>query len=148
MSATKKVQRPLSDLMKQVMLDIAAGRGGYHGCNGRSEYGGRNGTLTGLAQRGLIDHRYELTEAGHEWIAKDEAKKRRPEADWSQAPEGATHVMRSPGSDRVAWIKIDGPRDAYWRFPGNKNWRPSTDCPSTLLRNPSVEARPTVTHEG
>ncbi|MBX8493128.1 ASCH domain-containing protein [Pseudomonas cichorii] len=69
-------------------------------------------------------------------------KPARPNADWCQAPEGTTHVMRSPGRERVCWIKIDGPADAYWRWPGAKNWRPSTNGPSTLLNNPSVEPRP------
>jgi hypothetical protein len=142
----KKTERPMSALMNQVMFDIDAGRGGYHGCNGRSEYGGRNGTLAGLAKRGLIDHRDELTAAGIEWIDKEQAKRRRPEADWSQAPEGTTHVMRSPGSDRVAWIKIEGngAGEAFWRWPGAKNWRPSTDTASMILRKTSVEPRPVL----
>lgn len=72
--AEKKPLR-LTDLMRQVMFDISKGRGGYHGCNGRSEYGGRNGTLAGLKQRGLLDHCEELTEAGQAWIAKEQLKK-------------------------------------------------------------------------
>jgi hypothetical protein len=138
--AAKKPLR-LTDLMKQVMIDISKGHGGYYGCNGRSEYGGRNGTLAGLKQRGLIDHREELTEAGQAWIAKDLESKLRPEADWSQAPEGTTHVMRSPGSAKVAWIKIDG-REAFWRWPGARNWRPSPSDSSTVLSYQHVEPRP------
>jgi hypothetical protein len=137
-----KPQRPLSDLMRQVMADIAAGRGGYHGCNGRSEHGGRRGTLVGLATRGLIDHREELTAAGNEWLALEAAKKRRPEADWSHAPEGTTHVIRQPGSDRVVWVRIVDRRDAFWRWPGAKNWRPSTSVASTMLSGPYIEPRP------
>jgi hypothetical protein len=68
---TEKKPLRLTDLMKQVMLDISRGRGGYYGCNGRSEYGGRNGTLVGLRQRGLIDNPDELTEAGQAWVAKN-----------------------------------------------------------------------------
>lgn len=66
----------------------------------------------------------------------------RPTADWSQAPEGTTHVMCSPGRDRVCWIKLDGSTEAFWRFPGAKNWRPSTDVPAKLLKNLNVEPRP------
>jgi hypothetical protein len=143
-----KSQRPLTDLMRHVMLDIASGRGGFHGCNGRSEYGGRNGTLAGLAQRGLIDQRYDLTAAGQEWVVQEQARQRRPDADWSQAPEGTTHVLRSPGRDRVAWIKIDSRTDAFWRWPGARNWRPSTDSPSTLLNGPFVEPRPLPAQAG
>jgi hypothetical protein len=143
---TKKTARPLSELMRQVMIDIDEGRGGFHGCSGRSEHGGRNGTLAGLAKRGLIDHQDALTAAGAEWVAQERARQRRPEADWSQAPEGTTHVMRSPGSQQVAWIKIEGngPGETFWRWPGARNWRPSTDTASMVLSKASVEPRPVV----
>lgn len=137
-----KAPRPLTDLMRSVMADIAAGRGGFYGCDGRSEHGGRTGTLAGLGARGLIDHHQELTAAGHEWIAQEQARRRRPEADWSQAPEGTTHVMRAPGNEHVSWIKIVGPAEVYWRWPHNKNWRPSTGGSAVLLRSPNIEPRP------
>lgn len=66
----------------------------------------------------------------------------RPEADWSKAPEDATHVMRLPGSNRVSWIKIAGAREAFWRWSTNKNWFTATEAPSALLSNPYIEPRP------
>lgn len=66
----KPTQRPMSPLMVQVLKDIAAGRGAYHGCSGRSEHGGRHGTIVALAKRGLIADNNELTEAGSEEAAK------------------------------------------------------------------------------
>ena len=68
MSTTRK--RPMSPLMSQVLKDIAAGRGGYYDCFGRSSYGGRSGTLLALRNRGLIDAENELTDAGRELIAQ------------------------------------------------------------------------------
>ena len=56
--------------MVQVLKDIAAGRGAYHGCSGRSEHGGRHGTIVALAKRGLIAGNNELTEAGREQAPK------------------------------------------------------------------------------
>ena len=66
----------------------------------------------------------------------------KPNADWSEAPEGTTHVIRTPGSDRVVWISIAGPAEAFWRWPGAKGWRRSTETPSVLLKHRSVEPRP------
>lgn len=60
----KKRVAPMSDLMRKVLKDIADGNGGFHGCHGRSEYGGRNGTLYGLRRRGLIDGCGNLTRDG------------------------------------------------------------------------------------
>lgn len=62
--------RPMSPLMVQVLKDIAAGRGAYHGCSGRSEHGGRHGTIVALARRGYITGSCELTDAGREQVAK------------------------------------------------------------------------------
>lgn len=61
--------RPMSPLMTQVLFDISQGRGAYHGCSGRSEHGGRNGTIVGLASRGYITGNCELTDAGREFVA-------------------------------------------------------------------------------
>lgn len=56
--------RAMSPLMERVLTDIAEGRGAFHGCYGRSEHGGRTGTIAGLARRGFLDGRGDLTEAG------------------------------------------------------------------------------------
>lgn len=66
----KPMARPMSPLMAQVLKDIAAGRGAFHGCSGRSEHGGRHGTIVALAKRGFITGNNELTDAGREQIAK------------------------------------------------------------------------------
>lgn len=58
--------RPMSPLMVQVLKDIAAGRGAFHGCSGQSEHGGRHGTIAALAKRGYIVGNNELTDAGRE----------------------------------------------------------------------------------
>lgn len=65
----KTSMRPMSPLMLQVLKDIAAGKGAFHGCSGRSEHGGRNGTIVALAKRGFITGSYELTDAGRVQIA-------------------------------------------------------------------------------
>lgn len=62
--------RPMSPLMMQVLKDIAAGRGAFHGCSGRSEHGGRHGTIVALAKRGYIAGNNELTDAGREQASK------------------------------------------------------------------------------
>ncbi|MFL1449186.1 hypothetical protein ACI77O_12395 [Pseudomonas tritici] len=62
--------RAMSPLMSQVLRDIAEGRGGFHGCSGRSEYGGRSGTIVGLRVRGYISNDDALTEAGRAQLAK------------------------------------------------------------------------------
>lgn len=135
-------ERPMSDLMCRVLVDIADGRSAYHNCSGPSEQGGRSSTIAALLKRGYIDHIHQLTPAGEEWVALDRIRKKRPEADWSLAPDGTTHVMRVPGSEQVSWIKIVQRDEVYWRFPRNKNWRPSTSWADTLLSNPHVEPRP------
>ena len=56
----------LSNLMRQVLLDIAEGRGTHHNCHGRSEHGGRSRVLTALMRRKLIDHEYRLTALARE----------------------------------------------------------------------------------
>ncbi|NVL49901.1 DUF2591 domain-containing protein [Pseudomonas syringae pv. actinidiae] len=61
--------RPMSPLMEQVLSHIAEGRGAYYGCSGRSEHGGRNGTIVGLTSRGYITGKCELTEAGRAILA-------------------------------------------------------------------------------
>lgn len=66
----KPTHRPMSPLMEQVLKDISAGRGAFHGCSGRSEYGGRHGTIAALAKRGYIRGNGELTDAGREQVAK------------------------------------------------------------------------------
>lgn len=66
----------------------------------------------------------------------------RPEADWSLAPEDATHVMRRPGSGRISWVKIVGKKEAFWRWSTNNNWFVATDSPSALLQSPYIEERP------
>ncbi|HGO9799631.1 TPA: hypothetical protein ACLEB8_004819 [Pseudomonas aeruginosa] len=70
----------------------------------------------------------------------------KPLVDWSEAPEGTTHVMRTPGSEQVVWIRIDGPADAFWRRPDAKGWRRSTEISSVLLKRRSVEPRPVSTY--
>lgn len=62
--------RPMSPLMAQVLKDIAEGRGAFDGCSGRSEHGGRHGTIVGLAKRGFITGNYELTDAGREQVSE------------------------------------------------------------------------------
>ncbi len=93
----------------------------------------------GLLQRRVVD----LTIVdGHATVRTEYRRHPKPIADWSQAPEGTTHVMRTPGSDQVVWIRIDGPAEAFWRRAGAKGWRGSTEIPSVLLKRRSVEPRP------
>ncbi|KQW19760.1 hypothetical protein ASC85_07880 [Pseudomonas sp. Root401] len=66
--------RAMSPLMERVLSDIAEGRGAFYGCYGRSEHGGRTGTIAGLAKRGLLDGRGDLTEAGRLHIAQEQSK--------------------------------------------------------------------------
>lgn len=66
----KPIVRPMSPLMTQVLTDIAAGRGAFYGCSGRSEHGGRHGTIVGLANRGYINGNCELTDLGREFVEK------------------------------------------------------------------------------
>ena len=67
-----------------------------------------------------------------------------PVVDWSLAPPDATHVIRTPGSSRFSWVMISGPREAFWKWPKNKNWFRSTSIPSVLLKHPYIEPRPGV----
>jgi len=53
--------------MRLVLLDIAAGKSETAGCHGRSEFGGRAGTLRALHQRGLLRNN-ALTDAGLSFV--------------------------------------------------------------------------------
>ena len=67
----------------------------------------------------------------------------KPVADWSTAPEDASHVLLTPGS-RVCWLKLGAPREvAYWRWPERKVWRRGVDDSDKWLGHMHVEARPT-----
>lgn len=65
-----------------------------------------------------------------------------PVVDWTLAPPDATHVIRTPGSSRFSWVMIAGTKEAFWRWPKNKNWFRSTSIPSVLLDHPYIEPRP------
>lgn len=45
----------LNQNMRNVLKAIIDGKGLYHGCEGRSEHGGRDGTLYALRRRGMLD---------------------------------------------------------------------------------------------
>lgn len=56
--------RPMTALMRVVLVDILEGRGTHYNCHGQAEHGGRCSVVTGLRQRGMIDKRNELTTHG------------------------------------------------------------------------------------
>ncbi len=93
----------------------------------------------GLLERRVVDA--EIV-AGHATARTEYRRHPKPEADWAEAPDGTTHVMRSPGSERVVWIKIESPIEAFWRWPGAKGWRRSSEHPAMLLKRRSIEPRP------
>lgn len=96
----------------------------------------------GLLERRVVD--LKIVD-GHPSARTEYRRHPKPIVVWSEAPEGATHVMRTPGSEQVVWIRIEGPADAFWRRQEGKGWRRSTEIPSVLLRRRSVEPRPVST---
>ncbi len=96
-----------------------------------------------LAAAGQLERRVaDATPAEHATAPTEFRRLPKPVADWSVAPEGATHVMRNPGAERSVWLRIDGPFDAFWRWPNASGWRRSSSSSSELLRSRSVEPRP------
>lgn len=98
----------------------------------------------GYLERRVVD----LKEvAGHATVRIEYRRHPKPTANWEEAPQDATHVMRTPGSDRVVWIRIDGPYDAFWCWPQAKGWRRSSTSSAGLLNDRRVEPRPVFTQD-
>jgi len=123
----------LDDLPDSGWFDVA------HAPIARPSYRCARLEAAGMLERRVVD--LQIVD-GHPSARTEYRRHPKPEADWSQAPEGTTHVIRNPGSERVVWVKIEDRFNAFWRWPGSKNWRPSTDIPSVILKNRSIEPRP------
>lgn len=156
MSTMTKLSKPMQD----VLLKLGAGWGwDDFGVHGPLSHAARVRTCNALAKRGLVRLSlgdYDLTEAGaflasqlkDQVNAAEAASEKSPGAtltalDWSQAPDGTTHVWRRAGDEPPVWLRVqDG--TVYWKTPRRcKHWIPS---PSGLgeLRKPGVEARPSM----
>lgn len=97
----------------------------------------------GYLERRVVDLR---ALASHATARTEYRRYPKPTANWSEAPHDATHVMRTPGCDRVVWIRIEGPYDAFWCWPQAKGWRRSSSSSALLLKDRRVESRPVSPH--
>ena len=59
---------------RQVLLNIAAGKGSAFGVRGMSAYGGLHSTMVALRRSGLVVGIEELTDSGREMVARLKSK--------------------------------------------------------------------------
>ena len=61
--------KKISANMLKVLNDIRRGINPYFDCHGRSQLSGRTWTLKALVERGYLNDKWKLTEAGKEMLA-------------------------------------------------------------------------------
>jgi len=64
----------LSKPQRRVLTNLVEGRPIYHGCKGKSFWGGLSHTIYALRRRKLIDAEGEITDAGREALVHSEGK--------------------------------------------------------------------------
>lgn len=57
-----------------MLTNLAMGRKAHHHCQSQSDYGGLDGTIRSLVERGLINWECELTDAGKEYVKSNISK--------------------------------------------------------------------------